>query len=130
VEKMPLYSRIQIASEPLISIDDIVSYDWATHDIVLTAEAYDKLAQLKVPMEGKSFIVCVNKTPVYWGAFWSLLSAAIFEGASIGVPYSIESRNAQNTITIGYFSGGTVREDPRSNTVIKEALQKAGKLKD
>jgi len=81
-EKMPLYSGIEIASEPVITIDDILSYDWVTHDIVLTAEAYEKLAQLKVPMLGKSFVVCINRVPVYWGAFWSLLSSALFEGPS------------------------------------------------
>ena len=127
--KMPLFSHVDIADEPIISLNDIVSYDRDTHEIELTPDAYNRVLQLEVSTSGKSFVVCVDKQAVYWGAFWVGYSSQSFDGITI---MTLPPFPGENTITIsqGYptssFSHG---EDPRLNPDIKESLEKAGKLK-
>ena len=128
VAQMEALSHIELADTPVISSKDIVSYNWETHDILLTPGAYSRLEAMHVPVNGTAFVVCVDKTPLYWGAFWAPFSSLSFSGVVIMIP-SIHGENIIN-IELGYpsadFASG---EDPRSSTVIKEALQKAGKLK-
>jgi hypothetical protein len=120
---------ISIADEPIISTKDIVAYYKDTHEIELTAEAYERLTQLKVPTNGVSFVVCVDKQLIYWGAFWAPYSSQSFDGVTIWVPSFNEQENTI-TIELGYPSPSFYQgEDPRSNPVILESLEKAGKLK-
>ncbi|MFC1909389.1 hypothetical protein ACFLXD_06040, partial [Chloroflexota bacterium] len=35
---------------------------------------------------GKSFLVCVDKAPIYWGAFWTPISSMSFDGVTIWKP--------------------------------------------
>jgi len=130
VEKMEALSHIEIAEEPIISGDDVISYDWKTHEIEITAAAFDRIKQGKKSVPGESFIVCVNRQPVYWGAFWSLLSSQSFDGITIMRPFNTNTEGGYFiNITRGYPSEGFYQgEDPRSSQSIKEALEKAGKL--
>jgi hypothetical protein len=126
--QMEILSRIAIAETPLISNDDIVSYTWDTHEIKLTPEAFQRLQALQVPTTGVSFVICVDDSPLYWGAFWAGYSSQSFTGVTIMVKPSL----AENTIEIslGYPGANFYKgEDPRGETRIKDALQKAGKLK-
>jgi len=127
--QMEALSHIEIADEPIISSDDIISYDKNTHEIVITAEAFQRIEQLEVPTSGKSFVVCVDKGPIYWGAFWTPVSSQSFNGITIWVPSFHQQQNIIR-IELGYpsesfYSG----EDPRSNTAILKSLEKTGKLK-
>jgi hypothetical protein len=129
VSQMEPLSRVAIADTPLISIDDIISYDRNTHEIDLTAEAYQRVMQLEVSVYGKSFVVCVDKQPIYWGAFWTPVSSIAFNGVTIWVNHSAWQGNIIK-LELGYptpdFSQG---EDPRSNPEIMQSLEQAGKLK-
>jgi hypothetical protein len=129
VSEMEKFSHVEIADEPIISIQDIIAYHQETHEIELTAAAYERVMGLQVPTSGKSFVVCVDKAPIYWGAFWAPYSSQSFFGVTILVPTFSER---ENTIKLeaGYPSAGFYRgEDPRSNAAIMESLEKAGKLK-
>jgi len=129
VSQMPVLSHFELAAEPVISIDDVFSYYGETHEIELTPEAYERVMGLQVPTSGKSFVVCVAKQPVYWGAFWTLISSQSYDGVGIWVPDFFQQENTIQ-ITIGYPSPSFFQgEDPRSNPVIMEALEQAGKLK-
>jgi len=122
-------SHLELADEPLISVVDIVSYSKSTHEIELTAEAYRRIAALKVPVSGKAFVVCVDGHPVYWGAFWTAISSMSFDGVTIELPIRPEPHVIQ--LQLGYpespelFRG----EDPRGNREIVESLKQAGKLR-
>jgi hypothetical protein len=129
VSQMETLSHVEIADEPVISINDIISYNRETHEIELTADAYERVQGLQVPTSGKSFAVCVDKTPLYWGAFWAPYSSLSFDGVIIEVPTFSEQENTIK-IELGYPSGSFFQgEDPRSNPDILESLEKAGKLK-
>jgi len=121
-------SHVDIAERPIITISDIITYDAQEHELRLTASAFERISQLDVPVRGKSFIVCVDKTPIYWGAFWVLWSSLSFDGVTIWKPLSLEEPYVIR-LQLGYPSSELYTgEDPRSNPVVIESLEQAGKL--
>ena len=129
VSAMPALSHVELADEPIISIDDIVSYTGETHKIELTAKALERIAELTVPTSGKAFVVCLGSKPVYWGAFWVMWSSQSFNGVIIQLPV-LPSDEHSIQLQLGYPSSGFHQgEDPRSNPEIMKSLDKAGKLK-
>jgi hypothetical protein len=129
VSKMPMLSHVEIADEPVISVKDIIAYTRKTHEIIITAKAYERVMGLQVPTSGKSFVACVDKGPIYWGAFWTLISSQSFDGVTIWVPAFTEQENTIK-LELGYPSPGFFTgDDPRSYPDIMRSLEKAGKLK-
>ena len=127
--RMPVLSHVDIAEQPVISVSDVIAYDAKTHEITLTASAYERIAMLEVPVGGRSFLVCVDRKPIYWGAFWTPLSSASFGGVTIMKPLSPQNVNAVR-LELGYPSPSFFQgEDPRANPEVMESLQQAGKLK-
>jgi hypothetical protein len=127
-DKMEMLSHVDIADQPIVSIQDIITYNAQTHQIELTDEAFERISQLEVPVRGKSFLVCVNKAPIYWGAFWTPISSISFDGVTIWKLLGPQEAKVI-TLELGYpsssFYGG---EDPRNNTEVMESLEQAGKL--
>jgi hypothetical protein len=121
-------SHVDIAERPIITISDIITYDAQEHELILTVSAFERIYQLDVPVRGKSFIVCVDERPIYWGAFWVHWSSLSFEGVTIWKPLSLEEPNVIR-LELGYPSSELYTgEDPRSNPVVIESLEQAGKL--
>ena len=129
VSAMPALSQVELADKPIISIDDIISYTKETHEIELTADAYERVLKLEVPTSGRAFVVCVGSKPIYWGAFWAPFSSQSFDGVIILIPpFSPDGHLIQ--LQLGYPSPGFYSgEDPRSNPEILQSLEQAGKLK-
>jgi hypothetical protein len=126
--QMEMLSHVDIADEPIISTDDVVSYNSATHEMLLTDEAFARLAELEVPVQGRSFLVCVDRGPVYWGAFWVAYSSQSFDGITIWKPLGVEG-NTVVALELGYPSPSFHQgEDPRSSPAVMAALDEAGKL--
>jgi hypothetical protein len=126
--KMDALSQADLADRPLVSLDDIISYYSQTHVLKLTSEAYESISTLEVPISGISFVVCVDKNPIYWGAFWSSFSSASFNGVTITKPF-IFLEPGLISLELGYpapsfYSG----EDPRNSPEILTSLERAGKL--
>jgi hypothetical protein len=127
-DQMQAQSHVELAGSPIVGIDDIVSYNEQTHELKVTQSAYERIFQLDVPTTGKTFFVCVDKSPVYWGAFWTPISSQSFDGVSIWKPYH-SSEPYIVTLELGYpapsfYAGG----DPRNKPEIIRALKKADKL--
>jgi hypothetical protein len=125
---MEVLSYVEPSEKPLISQEDILSYDEQSHEIELTDDAYERLLALEVPVSGTSFLVCVDQSPLYSGAFWTPFSSLSFNGVVILIPPPPEDRNII-TLELGYptasfFEGG----DPRNNETVFESLDQAGKL--
>lgn len=129
VSKLPALNQIELADQPLIAIDDIVSYNQETHEIELTADAYQRVNELDIPTSGMVFVACVDSQPVYWGAFWAPYSSQSFDGVIILIPsFCTEADSIQ--IELGYPAPGFYSgEDPRSDPKILQSLEQAGKLK-
>ncbi len=126
--QMEALSHVNIAEEPVIAMSDIVTYNAQTHEIKLTDSAFERIINLEVPVQGRSFLICVDKQPVYWGAFWTPISSMSFDGVTIWKPLGSQDTTIIS-LELGYpsvsFYGG---EDPRSNPDVMEALEESGKL--
>jgi len=121
-------SHIEITEQPIISIQDIIAYNATTHEIELTADAFERIVSLEVPVSGRSFVVCIDKAPVYWGAFWTPISSMSFDGITIWQPLFSEEPYIIK-IETGYPSSSFfIRGDPRNNAAVMETLDQAGKL--
>jgi hypothetical protein len=111
-------------------MNDIVTYNAQTHELKLTASAFDRIAVLEVPVQGKSFVVCVDRKPIYSGAFWTPVSSIGYDGVTIWKPLDSQSPKVV-TLELGYpsptFYGG---EDPRNNPEVLSSIAQAGKLVD
>ena len=126
--QMEPLSHVEIADEPIIGLNDIITYNSATHEIVLTDEAFQRIAALRPSVYGQSFVVCVDRNPIYWGAFWTVISSVPFSGITIEVPFNSPGNNSI-TINPGYPSPAFFKgDDPRNNPTVINSLQQAGKL--
>jgi hypothetical protein len=127
-DKMATQSHINIADSPVIAMNDILAYNAQTYEFTLTDKAFERISQLEVPVRGKSFVVCVDRKILYWGAFWTPISSLSFNGVTIWKPLSLKEPYII-TLTLGYpspaFYGG---EDPRNNPEAIKSLEQAGKL--
>ena len=126
--QMEALSHVDIVEHPVISMNDIITYKAQTHELKLTASAFERIFELEVPVQGRSFVVCVDKQPIYWGAFWTPISSISFDGVTIWKPFSSQEIKVI-TLELGYpspsfFSG----EDPRNNIDVIRSLEQAGKL--
>jgi hypothetical protein len=126
-QNMPALTDITLPAQPFISSNDIVSYDSTTYKLALTPAAFSRLIALQAPVYGKPFVVCVDRNPIYCGAFWSPISSVSFNGITIAQPLNDQTDIV--TIQLGYpaqslFTG----VDPRNNTAIIDSLSQTGKL--
>jgi hypothetical protein len=119
--------KVRLDDTPLIATSDLRVYLKDRHEIELTPEAYERIGKLGVPTIGKPFVVCVDRRPVYWGAFWTPLSSATFSGVVIQLPLGAAGHTIR--IELGYPSPQQFRgQDPRSAPEVLRALAEAGKL--
>lgn len=127
-DRMEALSHIDIADQPVISIKDIIKYNAQTHEMLLSASAFAGISELDVPVRGKSFMVCVDRNPIYWGAFWTPYSSMSFDGVTIWKPL-LPQEPGVIALEMGYpFASFYEGEDPRNNPVILNSLKQAGKL--
>ncbi len=126
--KMETLSHVELSDQPIVSVENIISYNTQTHEMKLTPSAFDRIFELDVPVRGKSFVVCINKEPIYWGAFWTPVSSMSFDGVTIWKPLGPQEQKII-VLELGYpsssFYGG---EDPRNNVKVLQSLGKADKL--
>jgi hypothetical protein len=124
-------NRLELEPAPYLSLDDIVAYTWATHEIELTETARERVAQLEVPVTmGVPFVVCVGTERIYPGAFWVSYSSVSYDGIVVDT-LPAQAGSPLVRFQLGYpgspelFSG----EDPRSDPRIQQSLRNAGKLR-
>lgn len=126
--QMEALSHVDLEEQPIISMSDIITYNAGTHEITLAKNAFNRILSLEVPVTGRSFMVCVDRNPIYWGAFWTPVSSIAFDGVTIWKPLSNQDPKVIQ-LELGYpsssFYGG---EDPRNNCEVIKSLEEAGKL--
>lgn len=128
-QQLASLSHLELQETPFLSVNDIVSYRWETHEIELTAAGYEKIHSLSVPTRGKAFAVCADGEPVYVGALWVAYSSQSFDGVIIETTL-VNKEHPVLRIELGYPGPDFFRgEDPRSDARIFQALERAGKLR-
>lgn len=128
-DRLAMQSHLELAAEPILTVDDIISYVWDTHEITLTAAGLERLQALSVPTSGKSFVVCVDGAAIYAGAFWAAYSSQSYDGVVID-PILATLERPVVQIQLGYPGPSFFRgDDPRSDPRIRGALEAEGKLR-
>ena len=124
-------ARVQLASSPVISADDILSYDFSTHAMKLRGETLARIPN--PPVHGLPFVVVANGQRIYLGAFWTDVSSIPSTVPTITVNRTSLNKDQPQDIQIidrAYptrsFGEGP---DPRSDPRIKTALAALHKLK-
>lgn len=112
-------NNIKISKTPIITDEDLVIYEWHTHKLTLTKDISETFSK----HIGESFVIVVNGTRIYTGAFWSRTSPAV-----VKFPV-ILSDGTSLEINNGYpISAQTGTHDPRNDSRIYNALIDTGKL--
>lgn len=128
-DRLATLSHLELEDTPLLAGDDFVSYARETHEIDLTASGVEAIRGLVVPVNGKSFAVCVDGRPIYSGAFWAAYSSLSFDGVVIETTL-VSDDDPLIRIELGYPGADFFRgPDPRVDTRVMLALEQAGKLK-
>jgi hypothetical protein len=128
-QQLPMLSHLELQPEPFLAQADILVYHKATHEIELTTSGYEKIHALHVPVNGVAFAICVDRQPIYAGAFWADYSSLSYAGIIINTTRVVEGTPLIQIVpgypAPTYFKG----EDPRSDPRIFQALEAVGKLK-
>jgi hypothetical protein len=119
-------SEIPLAEYPIISEEDLLSYDWNTHTMHLGQSIWFRIREPGV--HGLPFVVVVDGAPLYVGAFWSHIS-------SIATPLPVimwdhERKSKDLVIQRAYPTPEAAGKsaDPRGNPRLKRVLEELGKL--
>jgi hypothetical protein len=123
------WKQLSLASVPVISDADIISYDFSNHAMRLGPGAINRLP--KPPVTGTPFVIVVNGERIYQGAFYTSLSSISYTEPVIVVDNPEPTRPRQVdvlTIDRGYPAKMARGEDRRSDERIRTALSKLGKL--
>lgn len=119
---------LELEDKPILSASGILAYSRKTHEIELTASAYERIGRLQVPVSGIPFVVCVGRDPIYGGAFWTPASSLSYDDVVIFLPFGSTRHAIQ--IRLGYPSSAFFTgSDPRSDRRILRSLRQAGKLR-
>jgi hypothetical protein len=126
LEEMADLSKIQLMEDPILSVDDILAYSSATHEIRLRSSAAERLARLGLP--GNAFVVAVGREPVYAGEFMGAWMSRTSQAVVILWPPMNSDRHTIQ-IQLGYPGPDFfIGEDPRSDSRILESLEQASLL--
>ncbi|HQQ00862.1 MAG TPA: hypothetical protein PLY86_20610, partial [bacterium] len=124
--------ELPLDPSPFLSEKDIISYDPEDYAMELTEEAYQRFKELRPPVSGMPFVVCVDGQPIYPGAFWTTLSSNSYSGVVIMDMQLFRDDKKINTIYFDaaypsdeFSSGNDLRNDER----IIKSLKNSGKLK-
>ena len=120
---------IDLGDTPLLTMDDIESYDTVNH-IINLKKSKDNLDFPSPRVFGQMFVVLVDKNPKYCGFFWSIMSSVPCNWIFIEDPIELNGLTKyQIQINAGYpnfshFHGN----DPRNNSIILSSFSNLGKL--
>lgn len=115
---------IPLAEHPIISEDDLLSYDWETHTLHLKKSAWWRVHPPS--SHGLPFVVVVDGAPIYVGAFWTQFSSIPSEVPVIIWDYE---KKATDMPILPRAIKRDAAPDPRDNRKLKAVLKALDKLK-
>ena len=123
-------AHVQLAAKPVISADDIISYDLSTHSMKLRRKPLTGIPLAPGQLvRGVPFVVVANGQRIYVGAFTTEISSISFNVPTI-VLGRFKTPDDVTVIDRGYpadsFGKGS---DPRGDPRIENALAALHKLK-
>jgi hypothetical protein len=120
-------NSLELEEEPILTDKNISEYIWNVHKFTLIKG--DKLKQtleekiyMKVPVDGKPFVVVCNAERIYLGAFWTGLSSL----SAPRCPIIMSDLRDDNSFEISYIYE---KNDNRNDKRIYKVLKQLKKLK-
>ncbi len=113
----------QLYEKPIITENDIVSFNWETQTIKLTDEALKKIAELQIPLQGLAVAITINKEVIYGFWFWNISS-------SLGCDYVYTFPRSKFQIFFHKPFNGGISEDPRFDDKLKTYIENSNINKD
>jgi hypothetical protein len=120
--------KIELASSPLITEDDIIDYNWTNHTMYITDTAVERISN-KADLWGKQIVIVVEGKPVYRGEF---------DNPNVSISYSkpvivfgISKLNAiikTDRRKSNFDWRSPLEPDPRENESVKQVFRELGKL--
>jgi hypothetical protein len=121
--------KAELYDTPLLTADDIISYNWGKHYITLTDNSEKKIVD-NTKLFLKHFMVIADNIRCYKGVFWTYRSAQIPPELIINIgPYN--DKRDRNVISIVFsqrFKKVGAGPDPRNNELIHRTLLELGKI--
>ena len=122
---------LALTPSPLLTDEDITSYDWARHLVRLKPGVRERLVPAKPELKGIPFVVVAQGKRVYLGAFWTPLSSfAHYVPVIYTVPFDLvqdDGSRIENAFLIhGPMTSKPGAASPHEDARIREALR--GKL--
>jgi len=121
-------AKTELESQPLLTEQDIVSYDWQTHTMTLTESGEKKFPAMKdMGTYGKEFVIVADGQRCYRGAFWHPASSVSHSDPVIETFHQGRAVQIQRAYPSDKFATG---DDPRPDKRIRQVLEALGKIKN
>ena len=120
--------ELELDSQPVLTEQHIVRYDWPTHTLLLTEQGRSRIPDVKtVGVAGKEFVIVADGQRCYRGAFWTFLSSMSYDRPIIDVTPLGEGVRIQRAYPSEEVATG---KDPRPDERIRQVLESLGKLSE
>ncbi len=128
--------KLKPTGAPLIAESDLWFYQKENHEFRIDYTAALRIKKINEQGGTQPFAVFVGDEAIYVGAFWKTILSASFEGVMIDTYKALARADKKSnpdfpvlTLELGYPSPKYfIGTDPRADTRIFKALEKAGKL--
>ena len=119
------FDTILIEDTPILRYNDLIKYD-TNHKLTL-AISHDSIKFENLSVYGTMFIVTLDKTPIYCGFYWPVISSVPCNWVYIEEPFYELDSLEDNELKISFSTQQYT--DPRLDYRIIERLKKDGKIK-
>ena len=119
--------NLKLINEPILTISDIISYNWDNHQITYSNKVYEQLQSLG-KLFNRSFVITVDNERIYWGGFRNPISS--LGCANPIILLEIDSKIPESIHIERYYvtEPDATEPDPHVDMRIYNALDNAGKL--
>jgi hypothetical protein len=117
--------NLELQSDPILDIEDIISYNWGEHTIEVSSINFEKIKNIENKIKstyGLPFVVAVGKDKIYLGNFFPLYSSLMY----MDLPHI----NVAPLTEIKIYKAPLDIEDKRNDERIYSVLKENGKLKN
>jgi len=123
--------NLELADEPIITLNDIKYYNWQEHSFSLKESAIANLGEIFATRQsvfGIPFVVVAQNSRRYMGAFWFAYSSYAPDFPHVEAIELLVKNSDPTEFHIG--KGYTVAVDRRNDELVYQALKNAGKLRE
>jgi len=119
------FDTIVLSDTPILCYNDLLKYDTINHKLTLGI-SHDSLNIGDAGVYGRMFVVTIDKTPIYCGFKWPVISSIPCNWIYIMEPYEELDNLNDNEIVISFVS--EIYIDPRLDKRIIDRLKIDGKI--